>query len=246
MKSIIDEKFRNINVFVYCGGKCGSKTLCKTLNQYFKALHNHTAERFYIDYPGVNNKYSIFDVIDYNSQTNKQIYIIDAYRDPIERKVSSFFNNIHRCCPNYKSYLTRRLITFFNNKYLYNIEEYHPLDEVMEHYGLKPFDCFDFDKKYNIVSKGNIHFIKLRFKDIKIWDKLLSEIFKRTITILPDNISENKEYKDIYKKFKDYYYIPSNYFNNILPNDKHFKIYNTEEEQQEYYKKWKQRLLPGM
>jgi hypothetical protein len=117
---------------------------------------------------------------------------------------------------------------------------------AFQHYGLKPFDYFDFDKKYNIISKGNIHFIKLRFKDIKIWDTLLGEIFKRKITILPDNISENKEYKDIYKKFKDYYYIPSNYFNNILPNDKHFKIYNTEEEQKEYFEKWRQRLLPGM
>jgi len=243
MDKLIDEKFKNIQIFIYCGGKCASNTLHITLNKYFNTLHNHNANHFYIDYPNVNKKYSIFDVINYNAKIYKDIYIIDSYRTPIERKIASFFNNIHLHFPNYKYMKVSDLIHYFNNKYINYSEEYHPLDEVMNYYGLNPFDHFDFDKKYNIISKDNIHFIKLRFNDINIWDKILSEIFKINIQIISDNLSKNKEYTYVYKKFKNDCYISNNYLNNLLPNDKHFKIYNTEEEQIEYYNKWKKRLL---
>jgi hypothetical protein len=244
MNKLIDKQFKNIQVFVYCGTKCGSMTLYKTLNQYYKSFHVHNQTDFLHFYK--QTKYTIFDIIDYNSQTNNQIYIIDVYRNPIERKISSFFQSIDKSCHNHKRYLLKDLIKYFNYNIFYNIEEFQSIDEIMTYYGLELFNKFNFDKKYNIISKDNIHFIKLRFNDINMWDKILSEIFKRNITILSDNISENKEYKDLYQKFKNYYYIPSNYFNNILPNDKNFKIYNTEEEQIEYYDKWRQRLLPGM
>ena len=97
-----------------------------------------------------------------------------------------------------------------------------------------------------MVSKNNIHFIKLRFTDIDIWDKILSNIFKMNVNIIPDNISENKDYKNVYKLFKKYYYIPNHYFNISLKNDKYFKLYTTEEEKDEYFKKWSERLLPNL
>ena len=241
----IDNKFKNIQVFVYCGGKCGSTTLTKTMKQYFSTIHVHNNEDFPIEYK-LNNKYSIFDVIDYNKNNYDNIYIIYSYRTPIERKISSFFNNISTLhLPNYKKCKLRDIIYFFNNKKLKVLEEYHSINEIMEYYNVPLFEEFDFKHGYNIVKKDNINFIKLRFNDINKWDKILSEIFKRNISIVSDNISDNKEYSKIYTAFKKYYFIPREYFNTNLPNDINFKIYNTEEEQQEYYKKWEQRLLEG-
>jgi len=241
----IDNKYKNIQVFVYCGGKCGSMTLTKTMKQYFSTIHLHNNEYFPIEYK-LNNKFSIFDVIDYNKNNYDNIYIIDSYRTPLERKISSFFNNIDTLhLPNYKKCKLRDIIHFFNKNKLYELEEYHPIDEVMTYYNVDCFDTFDFNKGYNIKIKDNIHFIKIRFNDIDKWSNILSEIFNMKINILSENISENKEYHKIYDNFKKFYYVPNKYFTNILQNDINFKIYNTKEEQQEYYKKWEQRLLDG-
>ena len=243
--NIIDNSFKNIQVFVYCSTKCGSMTLYKTFGQYYKSFHVHNQDDFLNFYK--QTKYTIFDVIDYNSKTNSNIYIIDVYRTPIERKMSSFFQSIEKFYPNYKKCnKIRDLITYFNNNCLYNIEEFQSIDEIMKYYGLDEFTSFDFEKKYNMVTKNNIHFIKLRFNDIDIWDKILSNIFKMNITIIKDNISENKDYRHVYKLFKKYYYIPNHYFNVSLKNDKYFKVYTTEEEKDMYFKKWSERLLPNL
>lgn len=238
----IDDKYKNIQVFVYCGGKCGSKTLYKTLSQYFTTGHFHNQQSFM--YHHKITDYTLFDIIDYNSKIYDNIYIIDSYRTPIERKISCFFNNIQHYFPNFKNISTRELINYFNKQNLiYGAQEFHPIDEIMNYYNIVPFSNFDFKNKYNICKKDNIHFIKIRFSDIQNWDKILQNIFKKKINIINDNMSITKFYNDKYIHFKQYYYIPNDYLNIFLKNDINFKIYNTNEEQKEYYKKWKQRLL---
>ena len=100
------------------------------------------------------------------------------------------------------------------------------------------FDSFDFEKRYNIAEYDNIVYIKIRFNDINDWNKILSEIFNREITIYPDNLTENKQVAELYKKFKEQYKVPKDYLVNHLPNDKMFKIYNTDEEQKLYINNW--------
>lgn len=242
--SRIAKEYKNIKVFVFCGGKCGSSTLTATFKQYYKTLHVHSNEEFYNS--SKQTKYSIYDVIEYNRKTQEKIYIIDSYRTPIERKISSFFNNINKHLPNYKNHQLRSLVKYFNAGYIYNLEEYHSIDEIMNHYGLPTFETFDFEKGYNLLVHENIHFLKIKFNDINNWSTILSNIFNRPIKIQSDNVSELKEYNDLYNKFKEVYYLPNLYYKNYLPNDKNFKIYNTKEEQEAYYAKWAKRLLPNM
>jgi 3'-phosphoadenosine 5'-phosphosulfate sulfotransferase (PAPS reductase)/FAD synthetase len=183
-------------------------------------------------------KNSIFDVID-NSCKNKKIYIIDCYRTPIERKISSFFQNIKQVhIPNYANLTLNQIITFFNDKLVNSLEEYHSINEVMNHYNIPLWDKFDTNKGYNLIEKDNKVFIKILFNDIEKWDKLLSNILGKKITIFNDNLSENKNTYELYKQFKNNYKVPKSYINNVLSNDKHFKIYNTENEQNIYIKKW--------
>ena len=235
----------NFDIFICCGGKCGGTTLASTFHQNgYKTTHLHSSKHLG-NFKSTIDVNHTFDIINASKQKGP-IYIIDSYRTPIERKISSFFNNISTLhLPNYKKCKLRDIIYFFNNKKLKVLEEYHSINEIMEYYNVPLFEEFDFKHGYNIVKKDNINFIKLRFNDINKWDKILSEIFKRNISIVSDNISDNKEYSKIYTAFKKYYFIPREYFNTNLPNDINFKIYNTEEEQQEYYKKWEQRLLEG-
>ncbi len=222
--------------FIYCGGKCGSRTLNDTfINNGYKSIHLHGNEYYKKKY-GMKN--SIFDVID-NSCKNKKIYIIDCYRTPIERKISSFFQNIKQVhIPNYADLTLNEIITFFNDKLVNSLEEYHSINEVMNHYNIPLWDKFDTNKGYNLIEKDNKVFIKILFNDIEKWDKLLSNILGKKITIFNDNLTENKNIYELYKQFKNNYKVPKSYINNVLSNDKHFKIYNTENEQNIYIKKW--------
>ena len=93
-------------------------------------------------------------------------------------------------------------------------------------------------QKYNIIKKDNKVFIKILFRDIHIWDKILSEIFDKEITIYPENLTTDKEINNLYKKFKNEYKVPKSFIYNQLKNDKEFKIYNTQDDQEDYIKKW--------
>ena len=176
-----------------------------------------------------------------SSIKNKKLYIIDSYRTPIERKISSFFHNIHVHVPSYKNKSCEELIDIFNTKYLNTIEEYHSINPIMEEYGVEPFNTFDFKKKYVIKKQGNLIFIKLLFSDISNWIDILSEIFNKKIIIPPEqkqNLSKNKNYFSIYNEFKLMYKTKKSYINNILKNDKQFRIFNTQEQQELYINKY--------
>jgi len=223
------------DVFVYCGGKCGSMTLYETLkNNGYNTSHTHD-NKYWLN--NLKKDRSIFDYID-KSAEYKKIYIIDSYRTPIERSISSFFQNIKRFLPNYKDLTVTEIINWYNDNEMYLFESYHPINEVLTHYNLPLFEKFDFDKNYVRIEKNNIIFIKLLFSDISYWDRILGEIFEKPIHIYPDNLTVNKNIYDLYNEFKKHYKIPKNYIDHYLIEDNEFKIYNTPDQQKEYIDYW--------
>jgi hypothetical protein len=235
MNSIENDTY---NVIVYCGGKCGSSTLVNTFkNNNYKSLHTHNFNY----YKSIMQK-DIYNIIDNQKEI---IYIIDSYRLPIERKISSFFQNINLYIPDYNNKSITELIDIFNNDFLMVLEEYHSINEILDHYKLSHFDKFNFEKKYVLQKKDNLIFIKIRFHDINNWENILSEIFNRSIILYPDNLTSNKSIHNLYKEFKEIYKVPKKYIencliNNIENNESYieFKIYNTSEEQIEYINYW--------
>jgi len=227
----------NINVLIMCGGKCGSSTLYSSLkNSDFKCLKIHSKDDYILQFKSD----SLYDTINLSSK-NKKIFIIDSYRTPIERKISSFFQNIHIHVPNYKTLTIQKLIHIFNLKFLNKIEEYHSINSVLTHYNIPLFKKFDFKNKYIICEKNNKVFIKILYKDIHDWNNILSKILNKKINIVNDNLSKNKDYSDIYNRFKKKYIVPKSYLQYLKKNDNEFKIYNTKEEQVAYIQKWLQR-----
>lgn len=225
------------NIFVCSGGKCGSNILHNTfINNNYDSIKLRNIS----DYKLISNDYFtyIFDRIDLSCKNYENIYIIDSYRTPIERKISSFFQHIQGYLPNYNQLSIKEISDFFNTNILLTIEDYHSIDQVMTHYNVPLFNSFDLKKKYNIVKQNNKIFIKILFKDIQNWDKILSNIFKKEINLYNSNLIENKEINNLYKEFKENYKVPKKYINTILVNDTHFKIYNTKSEQTEYINYW--------
>ena len=221
----------NFNVYVYCCGKSGSSTLNTTFcKNGYNQLHVHNK----IDYlhrkeSKINN--NIFDVIEKSMLNNERIYIIDVYRNPIERKISSFFQNYKE---NNKQidYITKQI-----DKKILSLESYVSINEVFDYFNIHHFTSFDFKNKYNILFYKNITFIKLRFEDINYWGSILSTIFNKSITMYDSNISENKSYANEMKIIKNEYKIPD-YMIDEIKNNTEFKIYNTLESQQKYLEYW--------
>ena len=175
-------------------------------------------------------------MINYNKDYHNKVFVIDCYRNPIERSISAFFQNITIHVPDYKNVPLKRLINIFNNKFIKK-ENYHPINEMMFNFGIRQFNSFDFSKKYNILNINNIYFIKIRFSDIKKWDNILSTALNRDIIIKDENITNNKNISALYKRFKDEYKIPKKLLDEFI-NDTEFNIYNTIEEKKSYYKYW--------
>ena len=224
-------------VIVFCGGKCGGTTLANTFHKNgYMSHHFHDIKCKGLFGTTIETD-NIFDFIDENSKDNN-VYIIDVYRTPIERSISSFFQNIDIHLPNYKNLTIEDIIKFYNDNKLYLIEDYHPINTMLKKYNILPFDNFNFETKYNIIRENNKIFIKLLFKDINNWDKILSEIFENSITMYNANLTENKNTYKLYKLFNEKYKIPKEYITRFLTNNIEFKIYNTYKEQQEYITKW--------
>jgi hypothetical protein len=227
----------NYDVFVYCGGKCGSSTLENTFKQNkFRCFRTHGLGDYKKNYGHTN--IGIFELIDNSCENVDTVYIIDCYRTPIERKISSFFHNINSHLPNYENLKTEEIMEYFNKNHINTLEEYHSINDVLKNYDIPVLNDFNFDKRYTIIRKDNKVIIKLLFKDIKIWGKLLSEIFEREIAIHNQNLTETKKIYKLYQEFKNKYRVPKEYILNLSTKDSQFKIYNTKEEQEDYINHW--------
>jgi len=225
------------NIIIFCGGKCGGTTLANTFQKNkYKTLHMHGENSPGMFNPKIKLNKSVYEVIDYSASQHK-VYIIDSYRNPFERKISAFFQQINNEIDKYEKMPIDVLCDIFNEKYLQN-EEYHPLNNIMAQYGLNTFSTFDFNKSYNIVEKDNKVFIKLRFADISNWGNILSEIIGKDISIYPENLTEHKKSGRLYSIFKNIYKPPEYYINKCILYDEVFAIYNSKEEQEKYLDNW--------
>jgi len=227
----------NLDVFVYCCGKAGSSTLYKTLmNNNFKCIHTHSSD-YYINHTCFAKfEPDVFNLIQECSR-DKNIYIIDSYRTPIERRLSSFFQHL----TNEELEYTYDKIENMIDHVIYEIEDYTSINEVLDHFDLPRFSTFDFNKKYNLLKYKNINFIKLRFQDINEWEHILTDIFKKPIKIHKENISDSKIYSNLYKEIKNKYKIPE-YMIDYIKNDTESKIYLSEEEFNNYINYWNTRV----
>ena len=198
------EKNRNL-IFVYCPPKVGSTTLVTSfrmcaLNNY-TILHVHDEAMLKV-LCGISDV-TVKEIILYNRNLGKNVYVIDIYRSPIEHKISMFFEKVasfhyNNTEENVNSYDINKVITRFNNLF----PHLSRLDYYKEVYNIEFSMNFDYDKKYLLVNDNGVKYIKLRLKDSNIWGKILSSIFGFKICTVKDYESSNKPIKNMYIKFK--------------------------------------------
>jgi hypothetical protein len=190
--------------------------------------------------------YTVFDGEEYCALKidfkGKNVYVIDVYRTPVERKISEFFEKIspyhfNNTNENISKYSIKRLYDRFN-KIFPHIENY---DHYFEKYNINQPIPFDFENKYTIQIINNIKYIKLRLCDSYLWSSILSKIFNIDIIIIEDYKTENKPLGELYKTFKDNYKLPCNYIE-YIENNKYLNFYYNEEEKTNYINHWKNKI----
>jgi hypothetical protein len=227
-------------IFIYTPPKVGSTTLVSSLRislgRNFNVIHIHDNTMLSV-LTGVNDV-TIDDIIKFLSKQNKNVYVIDIYRTPIERKMSEFFEKIacyhfNNSEENISKYKIELIINRFNKLFPYLANGEHYFDK----YKISSPVPFDFNKKYTVQEINNIKYIKLRLCDSQLWGSILSTIFNREIVIINDYITESKEIGDYYKKFKKEYKLPSNFLN-LVKECKYLNFYYSEQERNNYLTKW--------
>lgn len=234
------EHNKKIVIFVYCSPKVGSTTLVTSLRLSIleKADIVHIHDELCLEVlTGIKN-IKINDIIKYNSSIGKDVYVIDIYRSPIERKMSVYFDKItsyhfNKNISDMNNYEMKRIIKRFNNIFMYIGE----VDNYMDYYNIeqKPFIP---EQKYLLQEYNGIKYIKLRLKDIDKWSDILYDIFKMKIFIITDYEKDKSELGKLYKRFKKEYKIPQNYLEYIECSSTFIK-YNSIQERNEYIQKWK-------
>ena len=227
-------------IFVYCPPKVGSTTLVSSLrlsaSDKLTILHLHNEIMLKVLYNITD--ITINDIIQYNKKLGKKIYVIDIFRTPIEHKMSTLFENIdtfhfNTTVGDLNTYDIKKLVTRFNNLF----PHLAPSDHFKDKYEVVVPEKFDFERKYILVEKDDIKYIKLRLKDSKYWRKILREILHIDIFLVNDYETDSKAVKDIYANFKNNYKIPNNLLENIK-NSTSLLYYLNDEERNEYIQNW--------
>jgi hypothetical protein len=228
-----------IDVFIIAGGKCGSSTLRETfLKQSMNTIKSHNPMCFKNQF-GFDGFFSTM----LSSSNNRKLIIIDAYRMPIERKISSFFHNGEKKIPNFLKLSVEEQIILFNNEYLYEIENQHIIYDVYKHLKIPDKKKYDANRNYFIQKYNNLIIIKLFYNDIKNWGERLSQLLGINITMESDNMSSEKKYYNKYKQFLKQYSVPKQYLTSELPKDIEFKTFLSEKQQKEYITMWLKKCI---
>jgi hypothetical protein len=188
---------------------------------------------------------TINEIINYNKYIGRNVYVIDVYREPVERKMSEFFDKLasfhfNNTADKVNKYNVNRLIARFNNIFNHIATGDHYFDKFTD--VIKPNE-FDFEKKYLIQKVFDISYIKLRLRDSAQWGRILSDILGAEITIINDYETDKSALKELYREFKNTYRIPSNYIAQI-ENCAYFKYYLSRDEQVEYISKLRAKESP--
>lgn len=230
----------NNYIFVYTPPKVGSTTLVTSLRislgKSYNTIHIHDEIMLSV-LTGINGV-KINDIIHFLSNQGKNVYVIDVYRTPVEKKMSEFFEKIspyhfNNSTDNIKNYSIKRITDRFNKLFPYIENGDHYFDK----YEISQPIQFDFEKKYSLQIINNIKYIKLRLCDSHLWPTILYNIFESDIVIIDDYKTEDKGFGSLYKTFKTEYRIPSNFLE-IVKNDKYFNFYYNELERNNYLNNW--------
>jgi hypothetical protein len=198
------------NVIIYSGGKTGGSTLFQSFlkGSKMKPIYIHSNKFFKescrMNIFPFNEKYtkSIFDYID----TKDEVFIIDVFRNPLDRKLSAYFQNLEHNRKYFKvptNLSIEEEVDFFQINIMPYLENYEGIKESLDYYEAN--DSLTYKKNHWHSKKGNVNFIRLKFNNMGQWLDILKLYIPNDHMpekLIDTNLSINKSYYSKYRLFK--------------------------------------------
>jgi hypothetical protein len=245
------EKTGILPIIIVQIGKVGSKTIFNTLGQLnlgHPIWHVHSIRNYFYSWQEEHssNKESFADVLKSKvnpSKKNEKLKVISLVRDPIARKISSFFQS-------YKSPKNSRLISD-----PVNIERL--IQEFLDRFKPKcPYDWFDqeikpifnidvfkekFDKGigYKIYENDQIDLLVIKLEKLNSCYQQAFYQFMgiKNLHLISGNVGKNRYYADIYSEIIKNIIISESYIEIIYESNR-FKHFYSQEEISALRDKW--------
>lgn len=235
-----EEAKKNI-VFVYTPPKVGSTSLVTSLRlsaaDKLSVIHIHDEAMLRYFLRDECGDVTVEELIEYNQQIGKTVYVIDIYRHPIERKLSEFFDKI---CDFHFNTTEENVGRLSLQRIMNRFDKLFPHlgqgDYYIDKYRLS-FTAFNHEDKYLVQVKNGITYIKLRLVDSNEWGRILTKLLKTPIIIVRDHETALKGFGKLYYEFKNAYKIPDNHYE-LIENDQHLRLYMSQEEREKYLMGW--------
>ena len=149
-------------VFVYSKPKVGSTSLVTSLRIFashmFNIIHIHDEEMLKV----LSNisDVTINEIILYNHFVGKEVFVIDVYRSPIERKISAFFEKID--CVHFNNHCSE-INKYDINKLFNRFDKIFPHigngDQFIDTYEIVFPTKFDYENKYLNLNENGVSYI---------------------------------------------------------------------------------------
>lgn len=230
-------------IFVYSAPKVGSTSIVSSLRlfgiNHFCVIHIHDEEMLRVI--GNIRGVTVNEIILFNKFLGKEVYVIDVFRCPIERKISTYFEKVgvyH--FNNYDQIVNKYNVKKVINRFNKIFPHIGNGDHFLEKYSIPVPQYFDWDNKYLQINHNGINYIKLRLRDSELWSDILTKLLGIKICIVKDYETSKKTIKNLYAKFKTNYKIPKNLLDEVM-NSSYINYFFSPNEKQEYYSKWLQK-----
>lgn len=199
-------------LFLFQMGKVGSSTHRNTLQTLYHVYHLHTLDEFRLKHEGALKRYQ--------PTPEKPFDIITIVREPIGRKISTFFQNLVGTEYPFVFGSQDEVIDAGVDELIRRFRLWEEgVEEATEWYekhfepatGICIYDYpFDREKGWSLIQSGNWRILLLRFSDVNTnhltaLNRFLSEKFgevAKISSLKSSNVSSVKWYADLMKEFR--------------------------------------------
>jgi hypothetical protein len=175
-------------------------------------------------------------------QKNKKILVITLVRDPINRNISAYFENIQQ-------YILKHDIDHTNvATYTENFLNYYPHHVPLEWFDLEPKTVFGIDiyahnfsiqQGYLIIKKDQIDWLIIKSELANnVKENILRNFLGIDDLLLTyENVSSNKPFATTYINFKNNTKLPTTYIDTMM-NAKYTRYFYSREELSKLWSQW--------
>ena len=210
--------YEQLEVLIYSAGKTGTSTLGTSF-----ARSGYTTALLHYDPPNPDIG-RIADIINYPRP--HKLLVVTAYREPISRYISAFFQNITPLLQiSHQEFATRDYDWCVSQiiEYLYNIVANPSKENLFDPALRDNYDGADIlsqpfnkDQGYAMIETDRLQILIMRFDRMSNWDKIINSHTQKKVRLRAANLTAGKPIGSLYKQISDTIVVPRDILDNLF------------------------------